>query len=301
MNCNVNVPPLPENSPLNRPLRHLWGVLALVPMALSGCVIVTDVDADWEWFGDWRERTEEVHAVDRIEFNAPGTLYVTQGPRNAIKLEGHEDVLDNLRVFHRDDALVIGQSSGEMRWFEFKTNGKDPVYTLEINDLKHIRHTGNGTLKVGPMTTSELSIVSGDHAKTLIASLNARRIKIDAKDHAHVRVETLDSDEVLLSSRDHADLYIHDSNVLDADVDTTEHGQIWIAGKTDSLTLSLRDHSDLDAVGLSTAVANVYAANHTTAVLTVTEQTRLESVDHADVDVQGPGDVIIDEGTTAAN
>jgi hypothetical protein len=268
-------------------------LLASALFGLSGCVIVADVDADWDWQDQgWTQRTEPVVDVDRIEFNARGTLYVTQGDRDALRLEGHEGALEQLQVDTRDGALIISQSGDNYRWFEVRKNGKKPIYTLEIADLRHINHRGHGEINVGPFTVDRLEVRTRGHAKTNLASINAQEVMIAVSEHGHVDVETLDSELVEFVSENHGEVYVNDANVLDANVNAIGHGEIWIAGRADTLNANLHDHTDLDSSEFTTSVSSVRVRDHSKAIVRANNEVRIDERDHAKVVVSGTADVI---------
>ncbi len=256
--------------------------------AISGCVIVTDVNADWDWGSDWVERSQDIHmGADMLEFNARGTLYITQGRANELQLEGHDGTLDQLDVEYQDGTVVISQSSDNHRWFEINGKGREPIYTLEIDDLRHVRHGGHGTIRIGPFSSDEITIESYDHARTYVASLNSRDVILEASDHAFVEVETLDSDALALSARDHGNLYVHDANVIDSSVSARSHGEVNIEGAADSLTVRVSDHADVQAEGFRTAFARISAEGHADISANVADELVLDETDNASVEILG--------------
>lgn len=262
--------------------------LMVIALTLSGCVIVADVDSDWSWDGRWVERKQTVEEdIAGVEFNAPGTLYITQGRRSALRLEGNEEALEELRIDERDGTLIITQAGETYRWFELRGKNAEPVYTLEISELEKISHSGHGTINVGPFTLDKLDVKTDGHAQTYIASINARDVNVSVADHGRVRVETLDSDAMLLNAADHGDIYVQDASVLDADIHTQSHGEVWLAGQADSLTLNMRGHSDLEAHRFASAIATVTARDHAQAQLAVSDEIHLDERDNASVVVTG--------------
>ena len=270
-------------------------LIVLASLCLTGCIIVADVDADWDWDGNWVKRDQNVTDVTEVEFSARGTLYITQGRRSELRLEGHEEALEQLRIEERNGTLIIAQASDKQRWYSHGGKGNEPVYSLEIKDLESIRHTGHGTLRVGPFTLKELSVDTAEHAQTHIASINARAVEVSTSDHGRVRIETLDADELAIQTADHSDVYLQDGNVLDVALQSEDHGEIWLSGKADSMHLLARDHSDVDAVDFEVAVATVTASDNAKAQLSVNEELSLDQRDRAQVDVKGDPQEVSDE------
>ncbi|MEM7079502.1 MAG: DUF2807 domain-containing protein [Pseudomonadota bacterium] len=270
-------------------IRTATGVLTtLLLLGSQGCVIVTDVTAtDWNLGADYSVREQSFQNVERVEFEAAGTLYIVQGSSERLKLEGHKQALAQLNVEEREGMLRITQSGKDYPWFELSQTAREPVYTLEMPTLQSLRHRGHGTVKVGPMTAARLQIESRDHAETIFASINAREVFIFAHDHADIQVQTLDSDALEVMSTDQSDLFIADASLLDADMQARDQSEVWIEGKADSVALRIADHSDIGAAHFATAVARVRASDHAQAQLYVSDSAQVEEADHADIGISG--------------
>jgi hypothetical protein len=250
-------------------------------------VIVAKVDGDWDWDDDWVERSQPVEDISQVEFDARGTLYIVQGRRSTLKLEGHEDALDQLHIEQRAGTLVISQKGDEFRWFTFVGKSRNPVYTLEIAELNAITHSGHGDVKVGPFNSETLRVDSAGHAQTYLAAIIAQNVIVAASGHSHVRIETLDSHAMSLAADAHANVYVQDANVMDAQVRAQSHGEVWLAGRGDSIDIKVRDHSDLEANAFDTSVANIVASDHASAQLQVSDEIQLDQRDQASVSITG--------------
>ncbi len=266
-------------------------IVSLLACSAAGCVIVADVDTDWDFGGTWVERKQDLGDVQSIEFDAPGTLYITQGKTGALRLEGNEQSLESLQIDQREGTLVISQSGEGYQWYEIRGKHQNPIYSLEIDTLAELRHDGRGTVNIGPFTLESVRIASGDYAKTYVASLNARDVEVRAADHANIQVQTLDSDSMTLRAEDHADVYVADANVLDSDLRADDHGEIWLAGRTDSLDARIDGHGDIEADEFKSAIAEVTASDYARAAIHVADEVTIDESDRARVIVSGPVDV----------
>lgn len=254
---------------------------------LSGCVVVANVDTGSAWWGNWREESHQLTAIDSIEFDARGTLYVVQGNSNDLRMEGHERALRQMKVYERDGVLIVTQETDDFRWWGVERHGREVIFYLEMENLTSIKHRGHGEINVGPFTVHSLEVESRDHAETNFSSINARQLEIRASEHSNINIETLDTDRAHLVIVDHADLYAHDVTSLDMDVRVEDHGEAWLAGKSDSTTIRTRDHGDVDADRLQSAIAEVRASNHSKVTLTAEETIYIGRQDHAQITWQG--------------
>ncbi len=265
-------------------------IVALAATALTGCVVVANVDSG-AWWGNWHEESHQLTNVDSVEFDARGTLYIVQGSNNDLRLEGHERALRHMEVYERDGVLIVNQVNDEFQWWGVQERGREVVFYLEMENLTSIKHRGHGEINVGPFTVRSLDVESRDHAETNFSSINARRLEMRASEHANINIETLDSDSVHLVVIDHADLYAHDVNSLDMDVRVEDHGEAWLAGKSDSTTIRAKDHGDVDADRLQSAVVEVRASDHAKVTLMAEETLYIGRKDHAEVTWQGSAEV----------
>ncbi len=265
-------------------------IVSLLALSASGCVIVADVDTDWDWGGNWVERKQDLGDVQRIEFDAPGTLYITQGKTGALRLEGNEQSLESLQIDQREGTLVISQAGEGYQWYEIRGKHQNPIYSLEIDTLAELRHDGRGTVNIGPFTLENVRISSGDYAKTYVASLNARDVEIRAADHANIQVQTLDSDAMALRAEDHSDVYVADANVLDSNLRADDHGEIWLAGRTDSLDARIDGHGDIEDEEFHAAIAEVVATDYARAAIHAADEVTIDESDRARVIVSGAAD-----------
>jgi len=262
---------------------------------LSGCIIVADVDADWDWNGRWVERDQSVGEVNAVHFSARGTLYITQGKHNELKLEGHKDALAQVSIEERSGTLYIESNSGIRQWYSSGHSGKEPVYRLSIRDLEELRHGGRGTLKMGPLTTENLQIESSRHANTYVASVNAKHIALTAADHGRINVETLDAETLRIQVEDHGDVYVEDGNVLDTKLRAEDHGEIWIAGNADSMQVVSSDYSNIDAEAFTVSIATINAEDFSRTKVNAAQQANLDQQDRARVDIQGDAKIFAEQ------
>ncbi len=283
------MPLLPISHGENHMLRTTISLLAA--SLLSGCVIVANVDTEWAWGGNWKEETHPITDVDSVEFDARGTLYIMQGSRKDLRMEGHEQALQQMEVYERAGVLFVTQANDDFRWWGVEKRGGEVVFYLEMENLTSIKQSGHGEINVGPFTVNSLDVETRGHAETNFSSINARQLEIRTSEHSNINIETLDSDSARLVIVDHADLYAHDITSLDIDIRVEDHGEAWLAGKSDSTSIRVKDHGDVDANRLQTAIAEVRASDHSKVALTAGETIYIARQDHAQVSWQGTAEV----------
>jgi hypothetical protein len=91
-------------------------------------------------------QTIDVKDFDEIINRIGGTVYVTQGNKNEVILEGREDDLEEVNVEVRNGELRI-ESSRRSRWTFWSDNGtKDVDVYVTVKALKAVRVSGSGDI-----------------------------------------------------------------------------------------------------------------------------------------------------------
>ena len=271
-------------------LRACAGLVALV--ALGGCIISVDVEDVGLFDAGWAERERDLPAeLTKIDYQGGGTLYVVQGDAARLRLQGTLTALDavsvnqtgaTLQITEREVATcVIGVCPRR------QPSGEHLRYYLEIPDVEDIRHSGNGELKVGPLTTQRLVVVVENHVNTKFSSINVRDFALQAQDHADIHIETLDADEVSLAASSHADVYAHDVNTLELQIYADDQAQVWLAGRADEANVKLSDHAQFDASRVEIDVVDIRADDLAVAQLWAEESLHIVRHDRATVDWSG--------------
>ena len=271
-------------------LRACAGLVALV--ALGGCIISVDVEDVGLFDAGWAERERDLSTdLTKIDYQGGGTLYVVQGEDARLRLQGTRTALDAVSVNQTGATLQITEREvstcvvGVCR--PRPPSGEHLRYYLEIPDVEDIRHSGNGELKVGPLTTQRLVVVVENHVNTKFSSINVRDFALQAQDHADIHIETLDADEVSLAASSHADVYAHDVNTLELQIYADDQAQVWLAGRADEANVRLSDHAQFDASRVEIDVVDIRADDLAVAQLWAEETLRIVRHDRATVDWSG--------------
>lgn len=276
----------------NAQLRALAGLVALV--ALGGCIISVDVEdvgtLDWRWMESERDLSAD---LTKIDYQGGGTLYVVQGDDARLRLQGTRTALDAVSISQTGATLHITESKVATCVVGVcpRRQPEHLRYYLEIPHVEDIRHSGNGELKVGPLTAQRLVVVAENHVNTKFSSLNVRDFSLQAQDHADIHIETLDADEVSLGASSHADVYAHDVNTLELTIYADDQAQVWLAGRADEADVNLADHANLDASRVEADVVDIRADDLAVAQLWAEESLRIVRHDRATVDWSGNAQV----------
>lgn len=89
-----------------------------------------------------RKETRDVGDFDEITMKISGTVYITQGNKNEVILEGRESDLEDVDVFVRGGDLNITKKN--KRWWSFGGSSIDIYVT--VTDLKGVQVSGSGDI-----------------------------------------------------------------------------------------------------------------------------------------------------------
>jgi hypothetical protein len=121
------------------------------------------------------ENERDLEDVSRLYVSGVFNLYLIQGDKPSLKMNGEEDQIKNLKVTQRGDVL-------ELKFEEIKNNffgnSKPDVY-LTLSELKEMEFDGVGNLKSeGPFKVDELEL-QGNGVGNISLNLEAKNIEAD--------------------------------------------------------------------------------------------------------------------------
>ena len=261
---------------------------ALLAASLAGCIMSIDIEDTGNLWGGWSERERDLDVTStKIDFQARGTLYVVQGDRPRLRMRGSGAALNSVGVDSSGATLRIVETGPQFIGVEFSSGIRETAFYLELPYVEAIRHSGQGEMKIGPLTAERLTVVVEDHADMKFSSVNVREFVLNAQDHADINIETLDADDVSLAASSHGDIYGHDVNTLELAIHADDQAQVWLAGRSDEARIDVADHASLDASRLECDVVDVRARDQAIARLWAEESLSIVSRDHSNVTWSG--------------
>ncbi|HYF03774.1 MAG TPA: head GIN domain-containing protein [Patescibacteria group bacterium] len=124
-------------------------------MAVAVCMLITggiSVANGWEvHFNDWgigergsgnvKSETRQLGDFHSIEANGFMDVYVTQGESGPVRIEGDDNLLDNITTEVRGGVLVIGTTEGSIT-----TNNDMKIY-VSMRDIRKLAVAGSGSIQ----------------------------------------------------------------------------------------------------------------------------------------------------------
>lgn len=229
-----------------RHVRPAGGLGAVVLAAcLTGCVMAVSMG----------EQQLDA-AVTKIDFQARGSLYVVQGDKPRLRMRGRTPTLGSVTANSSGGTLRITET-GPPFGVDFSSGVREMAFYLELPNVEDIRHSGEGEMKLGPLTVDRLSVVVEDHADLEFSSVKVREFALNAGNHADIDIGLLEAEHVSIAASSHSDIYADDINTPELAVDAHDQAHIWLAGGSDKARIVAADHTSIDASRLKCNIVDV--------------------------------------------
>lgn len=118
------------------------------------------------------KETRDVQDFDEIVVRISGKVYIKQGNKNEVILEGDERSLERIETEVRGGRLSIGTSNGR-RWSSSRSTGRINVY-ITVKELNGVSVSGSGDI-IGQ------SVFKSDDFSASISGSGDIELEIDAK------------------------------------------------------------------------------------------------------------------------
>lgn len=139
--------------------------------------------------------TRAVSGFDAVRLEAAGELTIEQTQREQLRIEAEPAVLRRIVTEVRQRRLHIGFAPGQ-----FQT--RLPIrFRLELKSLVDLDVDGSGDIRIGRLTTPELSMHLRGSGDLFLAQLNARTLslQLDGSGRAEVAGGTVQSQQIVIS------------------------------------------------------------------------------------------------------
>lgn len=229
-------------------------------------------------------------AVTKIDFQARGSLYVVQGDKPRLRMRGRTPTLGSVTANSSGGTLRITET-GPPFGVDFASGVREMAFYLELPNVEDIRHSGEGEMKLGPLTADRLSVVVEDHADLEFSSVKVREFTLNARNHADVDIGLLEAEQVSMTASAHADIYADDINTLELAIDAHDQAHVWLAGGSGEARIDVADHASIDASRLECDVIDVRARDRAAAWLWAEERLSIVSHDQSNVTWSGNAEV----------
>jgi hypothetical protein len=186
--------------------------------------------------------TRSVSGFDSVQFDGFGDLFIEQTQREHLSIEGEPAVLARIVTEVRQRRLHIGFAPGQ-------TQTRLPLrFRLEVKALVDLEALGSGDIRIGQLTTPELSLRLRGSGDLRLAQLSARQLRLRSEGSGSVEIGggSVQSQHVLLSgSGDYGAVRLASR---EAEVALTGSGDLRLA-VAERLVATLTGSGDLSYLG----------------------------------------------------
>jgi len=200
--------------------------------------------------GAWRDvfsaatavESRTVSGFDEVSWDAAGELLIEQTNREHLSVEAEPAVLSKIVTEVRQHRLWIGFGPG---WFETR----QPIrFRLDVKSLVVLETRGSGEVRIGPLTTTGLSLRLAGSENLHLARLRARTLVVRLEGSGAMAIgggEVESQRIVLAGSGDYAALPLA-SREADVSIDGSGNAQV---AASERLAARIAGSGDVDYRG----------------------------------------------------
>jgi hypothetical protein len=196
------------------PKKALILLLAVLQIALcQGCRALDILNSP----GRLIEREVDVAEFNGIEMQGFGTLHIEAGQPESLRIEGEDNIVEDIEVQLRDGTLSIRADS---RLF---ARPRRPVhYYLTVRELERVLVTGNAEVDAPEMAGQTFQLTVRDSASYSMDGLRTEQLRVTIGGSGRAELDELRAE--------HLDLVISGSGVLDVGAGAVTEQVITISG-----------------------------------------------------------------------
>ncbi len=156
----------------------LFGVLA--------CDIVIEGNGARETVrgsGTLVEEERSVSGLSGVELTMQGTLYITTGSSESLRIEAEDNLLEYIQTNVRGGKLVIGTRQG------INLRASRPIkYYLTVDELNSITITSSGDVEAGDLQATSFSATISSSGNLSISSLEGTKLEVTISSSGNVDI-----------------------------------------------------------------------------------------------------------------
>ncbi len=124
--------------------------------------------------------------VTEIEFRGPGTLKITQGDRETLKIHAPAYVMEHIRADVTDGRLQLGYVSPQVA--SLRVYSEVISFDLKVKDLKQLTINGSGKVIAPDLDVDRLDVVLSGSAKVYLQHLTSDHLTSTISGSGHISV-----------------------------------------------------------------------------------------------------------------
>ena len=205
-------------------------LITIVEMALILSILACSVSINTDdWGGNGEtvrgsgtvvEESRIVSNFSGVELAMAGTLYITEGASESLRIEAENNLLEYIETNVRMGRLVIETRSG----IDLQTT-RSIKYYLTVVDLKAIVISSSGDVEAGDLTSDSFSITINSSGKLSISSLDCTSLHVEISSSGDVSLSNLTADSISVKISSSGSLEIEGGQVQTQTVNISSSGE----------------------------------------------------------------------------
>ena len=117
-----------------------------------------------------------ITGFDVVEFRGPGTLKLSQGERESLKIHAPGYVIDHIRAEVRDGRLLLGYVSPQI--VSLRVYSEVISFDLTVRDLKRLKQSGSGKIIAPDIDVDRIEVQMEGSGKLYLQHLTADHLGV---------------------------------------------------------------------------------------------------------------------------
>ncbi len=196
-------------------------LLSMLIMISSACNIVRGS-------GDVVTVKREVSNFDKVSLSGVGTLYITVGDEESLKIEAEDNVLPYIETRVWGSTLNIGFKDQRLNTAVQPT--RQIRYYLTVTDLESLDLSGAGHIEVDNINTSEMQISTSGAGKIEIEKLTAKVLTMEISGTGNCRINEgqVDEQSLQISGAGEYQAQNLQSQIADIEISGLGSARVWV-------------------------------------------------------------------------
>ena len=166
------------------------------------------------------EETRTVSNVSDVELAIPGTLHVTMGKSESLRIEADDNLMAYIQTDVRSGKLVIeSRQRANLR-------STHPInYYLMVTELNSVVISSDGDIETDDLQSGSFSITISSSGKVSISGLDCTSLRVKISSSGDVKVSELMADSVSVDISSSGNLDIQKGKVQQQDINISSSGE----------------------------------------------------------------------------
>jgi|TARA_B100000315_G_scaffold255080_1_gene297511 hypothetical protein len=266
-------------------------MLVVSSFLLAGCVVSVGGEGVGLFDGERIEDSRHIENVGEVVMAARGSLHITQGESESLRMEGRKSAVDDLKIYQRGDVLIIdNRIDFDFPLITWSRPDKVDIY-LSVKSIDAITLKGHGDIDMRKLKAENMHLDLTGHGDMHLGNIVADSLFVTLHGHGDIRLDEVVAQRVETELEGHGDIHIDYLDAEKVGIDIEGHGEIRMAGKTVLQRIDIDGHGDYYGDGLASRETDVTVQGHGSAEVWARDVLSMDVDRHATVNYRGDPEV----------